>query len=206
MEFPHESQRKPATDEELLVALQANLQRELSEHRESMRESLLGLEAAMCDKFRRLREERGWSQQDVSEKLAGMGIDMHQTTVAKMEKGKRPLRVAEMYALSWVFGLPPGAVFWLPSSEGMPYSMKYMTEELSMIDGQQAEMREQFLKMFESHLALYADLDSRRASLLRAMKDAAAGNRVNSSQEDYFRDDPLSSGKDAVTQDVDYEA
>lgn len=171
MESTHD--QLPPTDDEVLTAMHADLQREIAESQGSLRESLFALEAAMCDKFRRLREERGWSQQDVSEKLARMGLDMHQTTVAKMEKGKRPLRVAEMYALSWVFGLPPGAVFWLPSKDQMPFAMQYMSERLSDIDQQQNDMRQRFLEMFESHLAVYADLDSERAGIIQAMKAAA---------------------------------
>lgn len=155
------------------------------------RATLLGLELSMCDKFRQLREERGWSQLEISEKLADMGIDMHQTTVAKMERGKRPLRVAEMYALGWIFGLPPGAVFWLPSREGMPPSMATMTEQLAAIDEQQNEMREQFLEVFRSHLAQYSDLDSERAALIRAIREAAdpdseAGSVIGAIREEIF--------------------
>jgi transcriptional regulator with XRE-family HTH domain len=144
------------------------------EHSKSMREAALGQERSMCDKFRHLREERGWSQQDISDKLAVMGLEMHQTTVAKMEKGRRPLRVAEMFALSWVFGLPPGAVFWVPATDKLPHSLRVMSEELADIDAMQNQMRAEFMRMFESHMALYGDLDSRRASLTRAMRDAGA--------------------------------
>ncbi|QHK19726.1 helix-turn-helix domain-containing protein [Pseudarthrobacter psychrotolerans] len=144
-----------------------------TEH-EPMRAAAFRLELSMCDKFRQLREQRGWSQQDISDKLAEMGLEMHQTTVAKMEKGKRPLRVAEMFALSWVFGLPPGAVFWIPAKDDLPSSMKFMTERLASVDELQNQMRAEFLRMFESHLALYADLDSERASLVRAMRDDAS--------------------------------
>lgn len=163
-----------ADDLTLLTGLQEVFREDLKEHGGRMRDAALELERSMCDKFRGLREERGWSQQDISDKLAEMGIDMHQTTVAKLEKGRRPLRVAEMYALSWIFGLPPGAVFWIPAKDKMPYSMQYMSERLAHIGATQHEMRQQFLEMFERQLAMYADLDSERASLVRAMKEAGA--------------------------------
>src|SRR5690348_12301624 len=41
------------------------------------------------------RGDRGWSQEDVAQRLRRQGFEMHQTTVAKIERGARPLRVAE---------------------------------------------------------------------------------------------------------------
>jgi len=57
------------------------------------------------------RQDRNWSQEDVAERLRHQGFEMHQTTVAKIERGARPLRVAEATALADVFGMPIMAVF-----------------------------------------------------------------------------------------------
>ncbi|KQR86731.1 hypothetical protein ASF96_10445 [Microbacterium sp. Leaf179] len=83
---------------------------------EGNRAAMLVLEARMADKFRMLREERGWSQSELSDRLAEWGFDLHQTSIAKLEKGKRPMRVAEMHALAHVFRMPPGAVFFMAYS------------------------------------------------------------------------------------------
>jgi transcriptional regulator with XRE-family HTH domain len=66
------------------------------------------------------RQERGWSQEDVAEKLRHQGFEMHQTTVAKIERGVRPLRIAEAAALAEVFGMPFAAVFELSLSDDHP--------------------------------------------------------------------------------------
>ena len=57
------------------------------------------------------RQDRNWSQEDVAEKLRHEGFEMHQTTVAKIERGTRPLRVAEAAAIAKVFKMPVMAVF-----------------------------------------------------------------------------------------------
>lgn len=58
----------------------------------------------------RIRTEAGLSQADLAEKVAGAGVSMHQQTVAKIERGTRPLRLEEALAIAeatgneiWVF-------------------------------------------------------------------------------------------------------
>src|SRR6478752_441284 len=63
------------------------------------------------------RQDRNWSQEDVVEKLRHQGFEMHQTTVAKIERGTRPLRLAEASALAEVFDMPIMAVFELSLPE-----------------------------------------------------------------------------------------
>lgn len=133
---------------------------------------MLRLEQKMCEKFQVLRKERGWSQLDVSEKLAEWGIEMHQTTVAKMEKGKRPLRVAEMFALAHVFGMPPGAVFFMPPVDDLDFGMDYMTDRLKNIEEQIATVRESAVKILDGYLDVYANAIAERAALIRAMRHA----------------------------------
>lgn len=63
------------------------------------------------------RTDRKWSQEDVAERLRYQGFEMHQTTVAKIERGARPLRVAEAAALAEIFEMPAVAVFGLGQFE-----------------------------------------------------------------------------------------
>ena len=66
---------------------------------------------------RQWRIARGWSQEDLARLLAERGFDMHQTTVAKLEKGQRPLRLAEALCLADICGQPCGTVFATPPAQ-----------------------------------------------------------------------------------------
>jgi transcriptional regulator with XRE-family HTH domain len=68
-------------------------------------------EKSFGDNVRHWRRERNWSQEDLADKLRSEGIDLHQTSVAKIERGTRPLRVAEAAAIATIFRVPPLAVF-----------------------------------------------------------------------------------------------
>lgn len=54
---------------------------------------------------RAARKARLWSQTDLAQQLAHVGVYVHQTTVAKVENGTRPTSVAEVWALASVLGL-----------------------------------------------------------------------------------------------------
>jgi transcriptional regulator with XRE-family HTH domain len=56
-------------------------------------------------RFRELRKERGWSQDDLARRMEELGWPMHQTTVAKLEAGKRPIRLNEVAHLAMLYGL-----------------------------------------------------------------------------------------------------
>lgn len=51
---------------------------------------------------RRRREERGYSQAALAQKMSDLGFRWHQTAVAKTEQGSRPLKFSEAYALTGV--------------------------------------------------------------------------------------------------------
>lgn len=74
------------------------------------RDAAFAWEARIAQALRRARESLGASQADVAAELAAWGIEMHQTTLAKLEGGKRPIRLAELFALATLYGLTPGAV------------------------------------------------------------------------------------------------
>ncbi|HEY7274970.1 MAG TPA: helix-turn-helix transcriptional regulator [Trebonia sp.] len=46
--------------------------------------------------LRRLREARGWTQEEVARRMHAYGYDFHQTMIAKIEAAQRPLRVREL--------------------------------------------------------------------------------------------------------------
>ena len=64
------------------------------------------LEATVAKNVRWLREGRGISQQQLGSDLYLHGFGMHQTTVAKLEAGEKPLRLNEVAAIGAYFGVP----------------------------------------------------------------------------------------------------
>lgn len=137
---------------------------------EANRATMLTLEQAMCDQFRRLREERGWSQTELSTRLASFGIDMHQTTIAKVEAGKRPLRVSEMFGFSHAFGLPPGAVFSLAAHDGPATPLNELQAELARADEVVDSMRAHVMSAIASFVDVAAEFGLERARLVQIMR------------------------------------
>ncbi|MEU8371464.1 helix-turn-helix domain-containing protein [Micromonospora tulbaghiae] len=55
---------------------------------------------------REAREVRGWSQEALARHLRdAAGIDLHQTAIARLERGERTIRFNEVVALSKVLGI-----------------------------------------------------------------------------------------------------
>lgn len=63
------------------------------------------LEVLFGQRVRELRTERGWSQSELGKRMKAYGHDLSQTTVAKLENGKRPIRLNEAQALCDIFGV-----------------------------------------------------------------------------------------------------
>jgi transcriptional regulator with XRE-family HTH domain len=55
---------------------------------------------------RLLRQGRGWSQQDVAEKMRSYGYQWSQATVTRLESATRPIRLNEVVDLAALFGIP----------------------------------------------------------------------------------------------------
>ncbi len=169
------------TDEndDYIRLLQAQMEEMDAASAASSRSMMLHLERVMCDKFRVLREERGWSQKELAEKVKGYGFDFHQSTIAKLESGTRPLRVAEMYALSHVFRMPPGAVFFMaystPEDDGLePFDS--LTRLLAREEEGRAEMRRMMLDQMAQTVDIIADYQTRMNSIVDSMRRIAATN------------------------------
>lgn len=56
--------------------------------------------------LKRLRTDRGWSQEAVARRMTASGYDWHQTTVGRTESATRPLRVNEAVVLAAIFEVP----------------------------------------------------------------------------------------------------
>ncbi|UZX04026.1 helix-turn-helix domain-containing protein [Arthrobacter sp. CDRTa11] len=68
-------------------------------------------EAQFVENVQRLREAKGWSQGELARRMAADGWDgFHQTTISRIEKGQRPVRLAEARALAKVLGSQVGVM------------------------------------------------------------------------------------------------
>lgn len=85
-----------------------------AEDRRKMNEDWERLFAA---NVKRIRQARGLSQQDIADLLTEQGFPVHQTAVAKLETGQRPLRVAEAAAIAAALDIPPLSVFYGPTED-----------------------------------------------------------------------------------------
>lgn len=63
---------------------------------------------------RRLREARGITQERLTELLGETGHEMHQSTLAKLERGVRPITAGEIASLAEIFEVPVGFLFARP--------------------------------------------------------------------------------------------
>lgn len=72
---------------------------------EEFRKLLETVPTATGAAIRKKREELGWSQQELAEALKDAGVSWHQTTVAKVERGERPLKMTEAVAVAYALGM-----------------------------------------------------------------------------------------------------
>ncbi|MGO9926553.1 MAG: helix-turn-helix domain-containing protein [Mycobacterium sp.] len=110
-------------------------------------------EKSFGDKIRQWRRERNWSQEDVAAHLRDQGFDMHQTTVAKIDSGTRPLRVAEALALGHIFKVPALAIFEGPGPEDQPENIAELQRELDMAEQSAGHRRDEIDSAAEYYAA-----------------------------------------------------
>lgn len=109
--------------------------------------------------LRSWRQERGWSQEDVAERLRRQGFEMHQTTVAKIERGARPLRIAEAAALVEVFELPIIAVLGLEATVDNTSAPDDRRRELEEARRRLDHSRENLHSVAQQHAHLLAEVE-----------------------------------------------
>lgn len=63
-------------------------------------------EQVFAKRMRAHREQRGWSQSTLADRLRLYGIDLHFSAIAKMELGVRAIRLNEAAAVATAFGVP----------------------------------------------------------------------------------------------------
>jgi transcriptional regulator with XRE-family HTH domain len=134
-------------------------------------------EKSFGEKVRQWRRERNWSQEDVADKLRSQGFDMHQTTVAKIERGTRPLRVAEAAAIATIFRVSPLAVFLGPPPELTPWPLEQLHDTIASAQNNLEEMRDQMARSAERYVEQEAYVLSLARMLNQTALQAEIGQR-----------------------------
>lgn len=157
-----------------------------------VREAYEGIERMFGERVKEWRQARNWKQEDLAEKLRELGFEMHQTTVAKLEKGSRPLRVAEASAIATIFGVPPLAVFLGPPPERTPMPLERMHEKLQSAQEHLEQIRQAIYEIAKT----YADQVLAVTEMAQVMNEAA----LDAQRRSPDRPKPKGQDDDAETQ------
>jgi transcriptional regulator with XRE-family HTH domain len=85
--------------------------------------------------LRRLRTARGWSQEEVAQRMKAYGYDFHQTTIAKIEAAQRPIRVRELADLAALYAVEVHELIYPPAG-----SLEEADKEIATLRGQLREV------------------------------------------------------------------
>jgi len=119
--------------------------------------------------LKRLRNERGWSQEEVARRMTASGYDWHQTTVGRTESAARPLRVNEAVVLAAIFEVPITQLL-------VPAAMK-----LSDVEGEIKETEEALAEVkkmvgeFQLKVEQLSAIQHQAAEMYRKMTSATEG-------------------------------
>jgi transcriptional regulator with XRE-family HTH domain len=126
-------------------------------------------EQLVARQVRLLRQGRGWSQQEVAEKMRAFGYQWSQATVTRLESASRPIRLNELTDLAILFGVPVAQ--FLESRD-----LDFEWDDLEALESEIASLTKE-------RDALKADLDEKRYQAMVAAERegaaAAALARVN---------------------------
>jgi transcriptional regulator with XRE-family HTH domain len=117
-------------------------------------------------RLRTEREHRGWSQAETAKLLSDKGIPMHWTTIAKIEKGDRSVRIDEAAGIADLFGASVDELLGRKAAEHQAtYPLRALVEaaqkamlQLGMIESTLGEAYTDLVQLeFEGRDALDAD-------------------------------------------------
>lgn len=174
----------------LLDAVATNIR--IADLHEGYRKEYTDAEAKIGANIRDERQRQGLSQEHLATLLRTFGFEMHQTTVAKIEGGKRPLRVAEMFAFADALSLP-----WLSLIEGGRDIDILPSEGMLPIDIWEAGLEnllhkrqdtlEEVRELVEDKARQYAEWDRMILMRISALANAAATARRRGEELDEER-------------------
>ena len=84
--------------------------------------------------MRRIREQLNLTQQEIAERMVKDGFRFHQTQLAKMERGERPIRVNEWYAIARALGVTSDALMERgPNTDDRLFEAKLIYERMRIV-------------------------------------------------------------------------
>lgn len=179
------SQEELTQQRELAKVLQEVRMQELAEtHAANMRNFFEWWEKRFGAKVREWRQARNWSQEELAKQLHEVGIEMHQTTVAKVERGTRQLRVSEAVALAHVMGMPVLSVFYGPGPDGESFSMATMRKQMEQADEDIRQTEERLDALYKSLTYHETSRASTANAINRAALEADRGRDVAKAEAD----------------------
>lgn len=79
-------------------------------------------------RIKELRDEHGWSLQDLADQMRAHGVKLHKTTVAKVENGERRVPLDELFTFAYVLDVAPVHLFVPPDLERSDLRMRVATD------------------------------------------------------------------------------
>jgi transcriptional regulator with XRE-family HTH domain len=89
-------------------------------------------------KLRLLRQQRGWSQQDVMERMRAYGYRWSHATVTRLEAATRPIRLNELADLAALYGVPVVQLL----EAGAPDDLDALEREIEELAAKRRAVRE----------------------------------------------------------------
>ncbi|MEV1170132.1 helix-turn-helix transcriptional regulator [Nonomuraea sp. NPDC049784] len=143
----------------------------------------LEMEKAFGAALRDRRQRRNWTQQDLADKVAELGVTLHQSAIARIEAGARPVRLHEALVLARVLVvdlqdlLPDLAVLAQADIGTLEALRDDAVQTLEAARAQQAAVRTELEHLEEAFRAAQAAVESARMHADRADAEVAMRTR-----------------------------
>jgi transcriptional regulator with XRE-family HTH domain len=109
----------------------------MNEQHENAAETIPTPEQLAARQLRLLRQGRGWSQQEVAEKMQAYGYRWSQATVARLESASRPIRLNELADLAILYGVPSAQFL----ESGAPDDLDALEKEIAHLAEEHADLQ-----------------------------------------------------------------
>jgi transcriptional regulator with XRE-family HTH domain len=130
-------------------------------------------ERVMAAAIRTQRMRSNLSQAQLAARMSQKGFGMLQTTVAKIEAGQRPIRMAEVFAFADSLNVPWLALM-IGRDENEQTSMDHMGAILKSYEDQQAGILQSMTKTLEIFARTYAEAGVKALHYAAEMRRAGA--------------------------------
>ena len=161
----------------------------MNEQRKNAAENMPTPEQLVARQVRLLRQGRGWSQQEVAEKMRAYGYQWSQATVTRLESASRPIRLNELADLAILFSVPVTQFlesrdldFQWDDLEALESEIASLTKERDVLKAELDEKRRLAMVAAEGEgaaAAALARVNGRLGALLRWHPRAAEAHMAN---------------------------